>query len=708
MTADKRIKKRGKKKKKSGLFHYLLLMELTLIFSFAVSFLMLTMTGEIGGSSRDNPYLVAPDYQNLFSNYDVLNKFLHLEARTLEPPGIDLETGNPLVDDFVKLKAARSYLEEKNYTALDAVLQALDTPGRHPLVIKQAGALALEYLFAQRKYEEFIAAWNQRLSQPPTGRKFRLFLAECYRKTGDDDQAFALFKEIFAHTNLQPFEEVLPQRTLNRYLRRLDYDYWFEKFKFLARNNRFTEFQKERRYYRDRQLNGLFDVEFDYRQKQYDRCRKPLEKITDQRLATYKERILLKLDLREDNTENLFQQLEALKRDPGVYREVLLDAAGILMLSGNPKLCLELYNRYIDYVETFQLLRSYVLRFNYSMPRAGKSRPIRDANYWKSVWLCAWLSYQTNDKKNAAAYFKKGIQAPIHSYSIASNYWFLRVNRSISIDMGAYPFSYYYTREEKITPLSLRSFIDLMNDEQSPRFKKITGQVYASMRHNLPDEAAGLIRWSLENEKKTLSVSDKHTLMLIESIIYLKKGNDAMAFIRFRDNFDCYRCVRLPRFLSRIALPVKYVDLIEKYCSENKIERELVFALIREESFFRADAVSPADAHGLMQLLLKTAREMAYRYNVKVFTQDLYDPGTNIRFGVEYLKYLLDKYNDKWHLALAAYNAGDERVDEWKKRFGAFTDDEFIEMIPFSETRGYVKNILRNYYYYKFYYGNGN
>jgi soluble lytic murein transglycosylase len=178
-----------------------------------------------------------------------------------------------------------------------------------------------------------------------------------------------------------------------------------------------------------------------------------------------------------------------------------------------------------------------------------------------------------------------------------------------------------------------------------------------------------------------------------------------MAFINFRDHFQCYLCIRLPHFLSQVVLPLKYTDLIEQYCEKYQLDSALVLALIREESFFRPDAVSPAKACGLMQLLLETARQVAYAQRIKVFRTDLFDPETNIRLGTEYLKNLLDKYKGKLPLALAAYNAGWERVDEWMNRFGTVKDDEFIEMIPFSETRNYVKNILRNYFYYRFYYG---
>ena len=88
----------------------------------------------------------------------------------------------------------------------------------------------------------------------------------------------------------------------------------------------------------------------------------------------------------------------------------------------------------------------------------------------------------------------------------------------------------------------------------------------------------------------------------------------------------------------------------------------------------------------------------------RITPQDLYRPETNIALGCRYLKNLLDRYNKQTHLALAAYNAGPERVDQWLALLGKIPPEEFIEMIPFSETRLYVKNILRNMYFYRHYY----
>jgi soluble lytic murein transglycosylase len=165
--------------------------------------------------------------------------------------------------------------------------------------------------------------------------------------------------------------------------------------------------------------------------------------------------------------------------------------------------------------------------------------------------------------------------------------------------------------------------------------------------------------------------------------------------------------VRLPNFLSGIIFPRQYEELVSAYSREQEVDPGLVLALIREESFFRSDVRSPANAYGLMQLLQGTARQVANGSGLKVKARDLYDPEINIRLGLQYLKTLLDKYDGRLYLALAAYNAGPHRVDQWLLDFPDANEEEFIEMIPFSETRNYVKNILRNYFFYKYYYNSG-
>lgn len=117
-----------------------------------------------------------------------------------------------------------------------------------------------------------------------------------------------------------------------------------------------------------------------------------------------------------------------------------------------------------------------------------------------------------------------------------------------------------------------------------------------------------------------------------------------------------------------------------------RLDPALLAAVIYQESKFRPDVKSGSGAIGLMQLLPGTAKGIAVRTGgAKFVVADLYDPELNIRYGSWYLRHLLDKYHDE-RTALAAYNAGQQNVDTWRKNG---------EGIQFSETRAYVDSVER-------------
>jgi peptidoglycan lytic transglycosylase len=152
----------------------------------------------------------------------------------------------------------------------------------------------------------------------------------------------------------------------------------------------------------------------------------------------------------------------------------------------------------------------------------------------------------------------------------------------------------------------------------------------------------------------------------------------------------------LPRPLWEGLFPKPYWEQIKRYSEENQLDPFLVASVIRQESEFNADAVSHARAMGLMQLLPQTGKKLAREEKLRHFAASmLLDPGTNVELGTRYLRHLLDKYDGQVEYALAAYNAGPDRVDNWKD---AHYDDihEFVESIPFSETRDYVQAVERN------------
>jgi len=136
--------------------------------------------------------------------------------------------------------------------------------------------------------------------------------------------------------------------------------------------------------------------------------------------------------------------------------------------------------------------------------------------------------------------------------------------------------------------------------------------------------------------------------------------------------------------------------------------RALAYAIARQESTFNKAAVSPANARGLLQLLPGTAKAVAKRQGLKYsFKRLTRDAGYNATLGAAYLSEQLDKFGNSYILTFAAYNAGPRRVEEWIERFGdprgKSLDEviDWVERIPFKETRSYVQRVMENYQVYK-------
>jgi soluble lytic murein transglycosylase len=162
----------------------------------------------------------------------------------------------------------------------------------------------------------------------------------------------------------------------------------------------------------------------------------------------------------------------------------------------------------------------------------------------------------------------------------------------------------------------------------------------------------------------------------------------------------------LPRPYWEALFPKAYWTDLRKYSALNGLDPYLVASLIRQESEFNALALSRANAVGLMQLLPKTGKSVAKQVKLKGYNApQLYTPAVNLELGTRYFKDMVDKYNGQYEYALAAYNAGTDRVGDWLGE-GHYRDpQEFVESIPFTETREYVQAILRNANVYRQLYG---
>ena len=139
-----------------------------------------------------------------------------------------------------------------------------------------------------------------------------------------------------------------------------------------------------------------------------------------------------------------------------------------------------------------------------------------------------------------------------------------------------------------------------------------------------------------------------------------------------------------------------------KTATDPELDPALVHGLIRQESAFRQHAVSRAGARGLMQLMPHTAKVVSSKLRIKYSrTRLLLDPAYNIRLGQTYLKQMLNEFNGSVIMALAAYNAGPHRVKRLVRTLGqpgpsALDMVDWIEQIPYTETRNYVQRVLEN------------
>lgn len=162
----------------------------------------------------------------------------------------------------------------------------------------------------------------------------------------------------------------------------------------------------------------------------------------------------------------------------------------------------------------------------------------------------------------------------------------------------------------------------------------------------------------------------------------------------------------LPVAYWRVLFPRPFWSEVQRYAEENNLDPYLVAALIRQESEFNPGAVSYANAYGLMQLLPKTGRVVAKSVGMKHYnTATLLSPTINIELGTRYFRDMTDQLGGVIEYALAAYNAGSDRVAVWRDT-GHYRDvQEFVESIPFYQTRDYVQSIVRNAAIYRRLYG---
>ena len=169
-------------------------------------------------------------------------------------------------------------------------------------------------------------------------------------------------------------------------------------------------------------------------------------------------------------------------------------------------------------------------------------------------------------------------------------------------------------------------------------------------------------------------------------------------------NFDARKIDDLPIDVWKVLYPLPYEAVIRREAAKNNFDPMLAAGLMRQESTFQADALSPQNAIGLMQVIPKTGKLLAKQLRVRFSPDKLFQPEYNIQLGMLYISGLV-KLTGAPEYALAAFDAGEDRIAAWKAERNYDEIPELVESIPFSETRDYVQIVLRNSEVYRMIYG---
>jgi len=311
-------------------------------------------------------------------------------------------------------------------------------------------------------------------------------------------------------------------------------------------------------------------------------------------------------------------------------------------------------------------------------------------------WRAGWVRYLAGDHAGAADSFHRLAAAASRDMRVAAEYWEARaVERLDAEDARAklihvaeqHATTFYGMLAASrlgIAPQQAESPVD----PERPAFPDtLTGSHAARAKRYGELGLHGLARRELDTIASTAS-----TDTLLQAYAAVEAPGPALRLAR----------TSLRPSLERFLYPLGYWDVVRPISEARGLDPLLVTALIRKESLFFPDAVSPADAHGLMQLLPATARDLAVtRGRPAPDRLALHRVELNVDLGTSLLRKLLDRYGGSRVKALAAYNAGEDAVAKWERRHGTRPDDEFVELISYRETRDYVKAVLTHYEVYR-------
>jgi len=397
----------------------------------------------------------------------------------------------------------------------------------------------------------------------------------------------------------------------------------------------------------------------------FEEALKTLSQINSADSLYWRARINLKLGKDREAAE-LYYRIYLLYPKSRLVAQALYNAARLYQINSDLKNAIELYDL---------LIRTY-----------PESEFTEDA-----AWNLGWIHYRMGNYREALATFS-AFEFPRTKYWRAKTLEKMGKKKEAlsiyeAISRKAFPSYYSYLAQLKTGARPTIGPIEDSREFSNPTISKNLQKAEFLIRLGISEDASLEIK-KLEEKAKNTSE------LLATSMLYSKIG-DFYNSIRIAERIDGPEALKL-------SYPLGFREIVSGFSSKHKVDEFMIYSIIREESRFQKNAVSRAGAIGLMQLLPTTAEAMAKEVEIERYTTDmLYVPRINIELGIAYLRKVLNQFNGNICLALASYNAGPYNVVRWLNRFSELEFDEFVEEIPFQETRNYIKRVLRSYGVYK-------
>ncbi len=615
------------------------------------------------------------------------------------------------VGDYVAYFLAWAAKSSGNNGLAAATLRDFSTRYPDSLLHHEAATIHAAALLAGGRTREAIAVLERR---DPPSPEVELALGRAYLAANDSAGALAAFRRLYYEMPRSPASEIaeeelenlgkgrrLPPPTLEQRLRRAELLLEAKENKEAAEEYR--ELLEEHPGRRDLQLARAKAL---HRLKKYGPARELLEKMPPVADEINAQRLYYLAEItRARDGKRYLQVLSALRETAAKspwLQEALLQAGNSRLLQqdydGAARFYLEAARRVPEGKRaSYALWKAAWLRYRLKQPAEAKklleehirlyptSAEISGALYWRGR-----LAEADNQADRARAYYQTLSDR-------FRNYYYAELARErlreIKIDGGVVLEPLLKNIPRPIPPAGLARSMPA-NDVRAQKAKllRIAG-LYDFALRELETAARAGANWAVVEIVRVYQTTGRH---------YRALG----AAKRALPGYFTFDLGELPRPMWEALFPRLYWDELKSNAQENALDPFLVAAIIRQESEFRADAVSRARAVGLMQLMPQTGRVLARQMKIRPYsTQRLTDPSLNLKLGTRYFRDRLNEFGGREEYALAGYNAGPERVHEWLAK-GEYGDiHEFVESIPFTETREYVQAIKRNVMVYRRLYG---